>query len=134
LYVATRSGEVFKRVELGDPVELPVITGLDAALLTEDRKVVEDSVQHALDLAADYEASSLGKREPLQQIHCKPDGSVSLFVGKNPTELVFGKAPYRRKLEQAVRVFDELRHRQAKAATMLLDNDARPDRVVVRLH
>jgi cell division protein FtsQ len=133
LFIATRAGEVFKRSDLGDPSDLPVITGLDAAWLTEDRATLEKSVQHALDLAADYDASALSKREPLQQIHARADGSLSLFVGKNATELVFGRSPYRRKLEQASRVLDDVRRRGAKAETVLLDNEARPDRVVVRM-
>ena len=44
-----------------------------------------------------------------------------------------GGPPYRRKLEQAVRVVAELDRRGAKPDSIMLDNEARPDRVVVRM-
>jgi hypothetical protein len=47
--------------------------------------------------------------------------------------LHMGAPPYRRKLEQATRVVAELDRRGAKADSFMLDNEARPDRVVVRM-
>ena len=46
---------------------------------------------------------------------------------------MLGGPPFRRKLEQAARVVAELDRRGAKAETIMLDNDARPERVVVRM-
>ena len=58
---------------------------------------------------------------------------VTLIVGKGGLEVVLGQPPYRKKLEQASRVLAELAKRGSKAETLLLDNDARPDRVVARV-
>ena len=57
----------------------------------------------------------------------------SLVVGHNAVELVLGLPPFRRKLDQAARVVAELDKRGAKAGAIMLDNDTRPDRVVVRM-
>ena len=64
-----------------------------------------------------------------------PDGNggFTLVVGRSATELVLGGPPFRRKLEQAARVVAELEKRGAKADTIMLDNDPRPERVVVRM-
>ena len=61
------------------------------------------------------------------------DGGFTLVVGRSATELVLGGPPFRRKLEQAARVVAELEKRGAKADTIMLDNDPRPERVVVRM-
>ncbi len=55
------------------------------------------------------------------------------MIGKSTTALHVGAAPYRKKIEHAIRVLSELDRRGAKADEIMLDDDARPDRVVVRM-
>ena len=86
-----------------------------------------------LDVAAEYARVSLAKRAPLEEVHIEPDGAFSLVVGRSAMALVLGAPPFRRKLDQATRVVAELDKRGAKADAIMLDNDSRPDRVVVRM-
>ena len=72
------------------------------------------------------------RRAALQEIHVGTTG-IAIVVGKSGLELVLGNPPYRSKLDRAARVMGELDRRGAKAEALLLDNDARPDRVVARL-
>lgn len=138
-YLATREGEIFKRLELGDPVDLPVVSGLLADAVAEDRANAVADVRRALDLAAEYGDTSLAGKAPLQQVHVGDDGAMLLVVGKSGLTLSLGKAPFRRKLDQAGRVAQELERRIGpKALTertdgIMLDSEARPDRVVVRM-
>jgi cell division protein FtsQ len=132
-YLASREGEIFKRVEPGDPTDLPIITGLTADAVADDREGVARSIRRALDLAADYEHTTLGQKAQLQEIHLATDGSTTLVVGKSGLALALGDPPFRKKLEQASRVVSELEHRGAHADAIMLDNDARPERVVVRV-
>ena len=133
VYLSSRDGELFKRFEPGDPSDLVVITGIDRDAVADDRDGVARSVRRALDLAGDYTQSALGSKAPLQEIHLARDGSTTLVVGKSGMSLALGDPPFRRKLDQAARVVAELDHRGAKADAVLLDNDARPERVVVRM-
>jgi len=133
LYLSTRSGEIFKRIEPGDPSDLPIITGITPEAVADDREGVAQSIRRALDLAGDYEHGPLAQRARLQEIHMARDGSTTLIVGKNALQLSLGDPPFRRKLDQAVRVLAELDRRGAKADAIMLDNDARPERVVVRM-
>jgi cell division protein FtsQ len=132
-YLASRDGEVFKRLEPGDPSDFPVITGLSADQVAADREGVVRTIRRALDLASDYEQGPLARKAPLQEIHLSPSGDVTLVVGKSGLSLVLGDPPYRKKLEQAARVLGELDKRGGKADAILLDNQARPERVVVRM-
>jgi cell division protein FtsQ len=132
-YLVTREGAIIKRLEAGDPTDLPVVTGIVLQQLLDDREGAARGVRRALDLAADYERSPLATRSPLEEVHVEASGELTLVVGKSAVMLHMGAPPYRRKLEQAVRVLGELDRRGAKPASIMLDNEARPDRVVVRM-
>lgn len=132
-YVVTRDGAIIKRLETGDPTDLTIVTGVVLSQLLEDRDGAARTVRRALDLAADYEHSPLASRSPLEEVHVEPNGEMTLVIGKNAVALHMGSPPYRRKLEQAMRVVAELDRRGAKPDSIMLDNEARPDRVVVRM-
>jgi cell division protein FtsQ len=132
-YLATRDGDIFKRLEPGDPTDLPVITGLTADGVAADRDGAVQSIRRALDLAAEYEHAPLASRSPLQEVHVEEAARFTLVVGKSAVSLRLGAAPFRRKLDEAGRVVAELDRRGAKADAILLDNEAHPERVVVRV-
>jgi cell division protein FtsQ len=132
-YLATREGAIIKRLEPGDPTELHVVTGIAPQQLVDDREGATRTIRRALDLAFDYERSPLAARSALEEVHVEGNGELTLVVGKNGVMLHMGGPPFRRKLEQAVRVVAELDRRGAKADAIHLDNEARPDRVVVRM-
>jgi cell division protein FtsQ len=132
-YLATAQGEPFKRVDPEDSVDLPLVTGLRPEQFAEDREGGLQMVRRAMDLAAEYERGPLARRAPLEEVHVEPDGAFSLIVGRSAMQLVLGAPPFRRKLDQASRVVAELDRRGAKADAIMLDNDSRPERVVVRM-
>jgi len=136
-FLTTAEGEAFKKLEAGDPPDqiasLPLVTGLRPESMTEDRDGTMRTIRRAIDLAAEYERIPLAKRAPLQEVHVEADGVFSLVIGRSAVELVLGAPPFRRKLEQAARVVAELDKRGGKADAIMLDNDTRPDRVVVRM-
>jgi cell division protein FtsQ len=132
-YLVTREGAIIKRLETGDPTDLPVVTGVVLQQLIDDREGASRTVRRALDLAADYDHSPLATRAPLEEVHVEQSGEMTLVIGKNAVALHMGGPPYRRKLEQAMRVVAELDRRGAKPDSIMLDNEARPERVVVRM-
>jgi cell division protein FtsQ len=136
-FLTTADGEPFKKLEPTDPIDaladLPLVTGLRAESLADDREGTMRTIRRAIDLAAEFQRSPLAKRGALEEVHVEADGVFSLVVGKSAVELVLGAPPFRRKLDHAARVVAELDKRGAKADAIMLDNDTRPDRVVVRM-
>jgi cell division protein FtsQ len=132
-YLVTRDGMIIKRLEAGDPVDFHVITGVPLKTLADDREGATRTIRHALDLAFDYDHCPLAQRSPMEEVHVEPNGDMTLVVGKSGVVLRMGGAPYRRKLDQAVRIVAELDRRGAKPDTIMLDDEARLDRVVVRM-
>jgi cell division protein FtsQ len=132
-FLATVEGEPFKRLEPGDPIDLPLVTGLRVEALAADRDGTTRTIRRAVDLAAEYERGALARHSPLQEVHVDAGGGFQLVVGRRAMQLVLGGPPFRRKLEQAARVVAELDKRGAKADAIMLDNEARPERVVARI-
>jgi cell division protein FtsQ len=133
LYLSTRQGELFKKPERGDPYDLPVVSGTRAEDIVKDRAMAVATTRKALDLVSDYEHLGAAKQLPVQEVHLEDDGGVVLTVGKDAIQLHLGKGPYRRGLEQASRVLAEVAARRAQASVVFLDNEAHPERVVVRM-
>jgi cell division protein FtsQ len=133
LFLATAEGEPFKRLEPGDPVDLPVVTGVSPDSMAIGRDEAVRALRRAIDLAVEFGRTGLSRRAPLQEVHVGADGAFSLVVGHSGTELVLGGPPFRRKLDQAARIVAEIDRRGGKADAIMLDNDTRPERVVVRL-
>ena len=133
LYLATRQGELFKKYEPGDPYDLPIVSGVRAEEVADDRAAAVSVIRRALDLITDYGRTGPAKSHPVQEAHLEDDGGIVLVVGKDATALHLGRGPYRQSLEQASRVLAELQNRRGQASVVFLDNDAHPERVVVRM-
>lgn len=133
LYLTSRGGEVFKRVEGGDPIDFPIITGLGGeGELVRDREGVASTARRAQELIADYQR--LGPRSlPLQEVHVSVEGTFDLIVGRDGVRLVLGKPPYRSKIERGARVLLEIERRRGQASVIFLDNEAHQERVVARM-
>ncbi|MGO8997353.1 MAG: cell division protein FtsQ/DivIB [Polyangiaceae bacterium] len=132
-YLASRDGDVFKRLEPGDPTDLPAVTGLTPDAVAEDREGAIRSIRRALDLAAEYDRSPLAAKAPLEEVHIADGEALTLFVGKSAIALELGVAPFHHKLEEAAKVLAELERRGAKADAIMLDSEAHPERVVARV-
>jgi cell division protein FtsQ len=133
LYLATREGDLFKRLDQADPEDLPVVTGITPEQVAADRAGVILSVKRVLDVAEDLDRSGISKRYPIQELHLERDGSLVITIGREAIALHLGHAPYRAKIEQGARVLTEIARRKADASVIFLDNDANPERVVVRM-
>jgi len=133
LFLASRAGEVFKELATEDPIDFPVITGLEPEAVVADREGTEKRIARALDLLDETAKIAFITRYPVQEVHLEKDGSLSMVVGRQAIVLALGHPPYKGKLEQADRVFLELGKRKADAQMVFLDNEGSPERVVVRM-
>jgi cell division protein FtsQ len=133
VYLCTHEGELFKKIEPGDPSNLVVITGIMPEEVSKDRASVVKRVRGALDLLGQYERRGPNKRLPVQEIHLVSDGTTRMTIGKDAVTLELGRYPYGNKIIKAARVLDEVAHRNAEPSVVFLDNDAHPERVVVRM-
>lgn len=133
LYLISGDGGIFKALEEGDPMDFPVVTGVDSDLFSTDRNYRTRTLVHVVSLLHDYRDAGLFRREPIAEIHINAAENYSVYVGVDTTHVRLGQAPFRRKLRRFRKVLDRLRSKKARAAYVYLDNVRRPDRVTVRL-
>ncbi len=132
-FLVSDEGAVFKTLEPGDPVDLPVITGIDRDRFFAERAFRTQILTSIVGLLAEWHALGMDRREPIGEVHVEPDDALTLFVGDDGTEVRLGAGPYRGKIERLRRVIDELGSRHARPLYVYLDNLRRPDRVTVRV-
>lgn len=133
LYLITRAGEPFKPVEEGDPFDLPIVTGIDTDQIARDRERAIERFTIALEILRHWERIPASRVYPAQEIHLGAGGDAVLSVGKAGVTLHLGHGPWRKKLLMAERVLGQLEKKGKTPAIVFADNQAHPERVVVRL-
>ena len=133
LYLVTRTGETFKEVESGDPYDLPLITGISAQSLGRDRTGETSRIRTALEAISTYGKLAPSRVHPAQEVHLTEGGRVVLTVGKSGITLHLGKGPWTKKLLMAERVLGKTAAQGRTPGIVFLDNEANPERVVVRM-
>jgi cell division protein FtsQ len=133
LYLVTREGHPIVRFDLNEHGEYPVVSGVSLDELAVDRVRGEERLARGIALLDAYERSALSATYAPEQLHMDTDGSVELVVGESGITLVFGKGPIEQKLLMATRVLGKVQSRGELPRVVFLDNEAHPERVVVRL-
>jgi cell division protein FtsQ len=133
LYLVTKDGEPFKEVRPDDPTDLPVVTGVTASELVRDRTGALERIRTAVGVLDKYQTLPLARVYPPEELHLESSGHATLTVGRQGITLALGLPPYVRKLSMAVDVMGELRRKNRVPGIVFLDNDAHPERVVVRM-
>lgn len=133
LYLVSEADGVFKPLQPGDPVDLPVVTGVDPETFAQELSFRTRVLVHVVQFLHDYRDAGLWHREPVHEIHLGGDEAFSVYVGEDALHVRVGTPPFRKKLRRFRKVLDRLRSKDARASYVYLDNVRRPDRVTVRL-
>ncbi len=134
VYLVTRQGRPIKPLEPGDFGDYPVITGVTAEQLAADRRLAEERIAAGIDVLDYYRRVGLSQAFPAQEVLMDADGRMKLTVGNPPVTLQLGKSDFRQKLLMAGRIVATLRAKGETPGILFLDNEAHPERVVVRMH
>lgn len=132
-YLVSKDGEPFKQLEAKDPVDLPVITGLHPENLQRDRARELERLQLALSVLGQYERLGMSRVHAAQEIHVADGGAITLIVGKDGVVIQLGVSGFRQRLLMAERVVEESRRSGRLPGIVFADNEAHPERVVVRM-
>jgi cell division protein FtsQ len=132
-FLVTSDGEPFKEVKPEDPTDLPVLTGVSAGDWARDRVGSEERLRSGVDLIRQYERLGMAKVHPAEEVNLAASGYTILTVGRQGIALELGRAPFARKLAMAAEVVGELAAKGRAPGLVFLDNEAHPERVVVRM-
>ena len=132
LYLVDEEAKVFKRAEVGDGLDLPVVTGLSRGDYLQRPGEVEPLLSGALALARSWRQDGSDALAPLAEIHLDPDGTT-LYLGAEGTEVRLGAGDLSQKLGRLERVLSALRADGKVARVLHLDNRLHPSSVAVEL-
>ncbi|HEV8547958.1 MAG TPA: FtsQ-type POTRA domain-containing protein [Polyangiaceae bacterium] len=132
-FLLTADGEPFKEVKAEDPADLPLVTGISAADWARDRAGAMERFRTGVDLIRQYERLPMAKVHPAQEVSLAASGDAVLTVGRQGIALELGRPPFARKLAMAGEVVGELGGKGRTPGIVFLDNEAHPERVVVRM-
>lgn len=132
-FLVSTDGTPFKELGRGDPHDFPVITGVSLTEMHRDRRAEMERLARTMALLRQYEELPLGRTHPVQEVHLTDTGAASLVVGDSGTTLHLGATPWKQKLLRAERVLSKAERAGGTPEVIFLDNDAHPERVVVRV-
>jgi cell division protein FtsQ len=133
LYLLSDDGKLFKRFDAKDPVDLPVVTGIDRERFGSDPEFHQTILLEVAQLLHEYKSQGLWAKLPISELHLTASDGFSLYVGADLTLVRLGVPPFAQKLPKMKKVFARLEQEHASAEYVYLDNEERPDRVTVRL-
>jgi cell division protein FtsQ len=132
-YLVTTEGEPFKELKPEDPSDLPLLTGVSAAEWARDKGGAQERFRTGVDLVRQYERLGMARVHPPEEVSLGSSGHTVLTVGQKGIALELGRPPYARKLAMAASVVGELAAKGRTPGIVFLDNEAHPERVVVRM-
>jgi cell division protein FtsQ len=132
-YLVAEDGLPFKELGQGDPHDLPLITGVSAQAIKKDRRAELARLTETLGLLRDFEKLSFSQKHPVEEVHLDPSGRASLVVGQGGITLHLGTAPWKKKLLRAERVLSKAEREGGTPSVAFFDNEAHPERVVLRV-
>jgi len=87
-YLLDGDGKPFKRLERSERQQLPIVTGVDFQMLTQDPEESAARLGRALEVIAAYQAKH---RPRLSEVHVGQAGDVTLYTAELGTELRLGR-------------------------------------------
>ena len=130
LYYVNAAGEVFKLLDAGDRLDLPIFTGVDRQYLLDRPDEGRAWLQQALLLAEALQGRTLFNLDDVSEIRIDRETGLVVHTRDHGVPVVFGRDDFGRKLDQLERIYGELEPRLT--ALYYIDLNV-PDRVVVKV-
>jgi cell division protein FtsQ len=112
LYYVDTTGVAFVRVGERDPLDLPFVTGVEAAIVADERPFARHAIRQALRLLRAMESAGLPFR--VSEVHIDREQGVTVFPIEPRVAFTFGWSGFGTKLTRLQRVLDDFRGREAQ--------------------
>lgn len=110
LYYVDSTGTAFVRVGERDPLDLPFVTGVEAAILADERPYARHAIRQALRLLRSMASAGLPFR--ISEVHIERERGITVFPVEPRVALTFGWSGFGSKLGRLGRVLQDFRGRE----------------------
>jgi cell division protein FtsQ len=112
LYYVDSTGVAFVRVGDRDPLDLPFVTGVEAAIVADERPFARHAIRQALRLLQSMQAAGLPFR--VSEVHIEREQGITVFPIEPRVALTFGWSGFGTKLTRLARVLQDFRGREGQ--------------------
>jgi len=130
LYLVNARGQVFKRTQIEEAEGLPTITGISRSAFRKAPRLAELRLKRALAAIDSYYGKS---RPPISEVHLGAQDELTFFLRKGGAALRFGRRFGDERLQKLDVIWASLGKKRQSLRAVYLDNEVRPERVVVRV-
>ena len=110
LYYVDSTGTAFVKVGERDPLDVPFVTGVEAAILADERPYARHSIRQALRLLRSMAAAGLPFR--ISEVHIERERGITVFPVEPRVALTFGWSGFGTKLGRLGRVLQDFKGRE----------------------
>jgi len=129
MYLTDKGGNIFKKLEKGDPRDLPVITGLESTFIKQYPNLAKTYFDFTVAMLIFLQDQEFYKADPVSEIHFDPILGFTIFTKNRNTEIYYGRNDFVKK-QQSLEKFKLSKHYE-RTFFVRLDLD-KPGRVVAR--
>jgi cell division protein FtsQ len=133
LYLVSDEGVVFKRLQAGEALDLPIITGIERRWVNSEPEQVRLRLREALKLIYRVERTACLAGHELAELQLDELLGVSLVLDPGALTVRMGLVAPETRLGTLCRLFEALADRDLRAHTIYLDQDGSAGRATVRL-
>jgi cell division septal protein FtsQ len=110
LYYVDSTGTAFAKVGEREPLELPFVTGVEAAILADEQPYARHSIRQALRLLRTMAGAGLPFR--ISEVHIERERGITVFPVEPRVALTFGWSGFGTKLGRLGRVLRDFKGRE----------------------
>jgi len=130
LYFVDRQGEIFKRVESGDRLDVPILTGLKAQEIRRGWPEAVNALRQALNFLDLLKRRKAFTPRDVSEIHLSPQKGLTVFTLREGMAIRLGFGEFKEKLDRLEKILPDLKRKVHRVESVDLNI---PRRVVVRL-
>ena len=112
LHYVDSTGVAFVRVGDRDPLDLPFVTGVEAAIVDDERPFARHAIRQALRVLQLMHAAGLPFR--VSEVHIDREQGITVFPIEPRVALTFGWSGFKTKLARLGRVLQDFRGREGQ--------------------
>lgn len=130
LYLMDRNGEIFKKAEPKEKLDLPIFTGLSLPEWKQRDPKAMELIQQALELLDLLERRKVFSLREISEMHLSKRNGLTLYTLDGGVPVRLGRGEYEDKLNRLEKVLPDVRSKLKSVEYLALDS---PKRVVVKM-
>jgi cell division protein FtsQ len=130
LYLMDRNGEIFKKAEPKEKMDLPILTGVTPQEWKQKDPRIMDLLRQALDLLENLEGRKVFSLQDVSEVHLSKTKDLTLYTLQGGVPIRFGIGDYADKLNRLEKVLPDLRNKLKSVESLALNY---PKKVVVKM-